>query len=103
MRFTKTTFKAAMTEPELHWLETECFALQAPKWKPLQLCVHKEFTKDGPGKKWAMSDMTTGLRISQFEHPSRDQAIKEGLEKLQEAGYAKIIETLESRKKDLPK
>ena len=102
MRFTKSKFKVAMTVPKPHWREVECHALQAPKWKPLKLCVHKEQLEAGDGKKWAMSDMTTGLRISQFTHPTRDEAIKEGLERLGRVGYKKVVETLEERKKILP-
>jgi len=105
MRFTKTKFRAAMTPPEdsnekAQIQIVECYAIQAPKWKPLRLCVHKELKEDS--NKWVLSDMATGLKISQFSHQTRDGAIEEGMERLQSAGYKKVMETIEVRKKQLP-
>jgi hypothetical protein len=102
MRFTRTKFKAAMAKPEPHWEETHCFAIQVPKWNMLKLCVHKELTEEGAGKKWVMSDMTTGLKISQFSWPTREGAIKDGLERLQKHGRDVVLENLEIRRKELP-
>jgi hypothetical protein len=104
MRFIKTIFKVAMNKPSRHWKEVECYELQAPKWKPLRLCVHKEMTEDGKGQgsKWAVSDMETGMRVSQFSYPTRDAAVKEAMERLQKTGYEGVMEALEAKKEDLP-
>jgi hypothetical protein len=97
MRFKKTTFIAALEENTT--AEVECYQVQAPKWRPLQLCVHKEVKEDS--KKWVMSEMTIGLKVSQFAHATRDAAIEDGMNRLQASGYEKVMIAFEARKKTL--
>ena len=92
MKFNKSKFQVTMQE---RIVETECYLVDAPKWKPLKLCVHKELDCAGmPGKKWVMSEVETGFKVSQFAWPSRDKAVEDGMARLANAGKEQVEEVM---------
>jgi len=103
MRYEKTTFNVMMPNPEPHLRQVDCYAIKVPKWKPLKLCVHKEQKGSGTGSKWSVSEMTVGLCVSRFSYPTREQAIKDALERLQEEGWENVMKVWEAAKAFMPK
>lgn len=97
MKYRKAQAKILANYPKPHEKTVECHMIQAPKWRPLLLCVHKELDYTGSQtNKWVLSDMTTGLKISKSAWKTREQAIKDGIGRLTKAGHERVVKQWEA-------
>ena len=95
MKFKKGIVKVRANYPKPHMKAVECYVFKSPNWPSLHLCVHKELNSEGSqGKKWVMSEMSTGLKMSKFSWQTREQAVQDGIGRMDKAGSEYVLNGL---------
>lgn len=102
MKYKKTVTKVVANYPKPHMKDVDCYIVLAPKWKPLELCVHRELDyMGGQTKMWVMSEMSTGLKLSKDAWVSRELAVLDGIGRMKKVGYDNVIGGMERSRQEV--